>query len=156
MINSNCVLFHLFQFTVIRSVHIVIINLVYIFVIINKLLLQSVFTTLAFFVIHLDPNCQSNNLTVTCITCLQVDQLYLHCIRKSRSFLTMAACKLLAHSLVTIHLDYCNAVFCGARNDVIRQLEHVQRRFARIVCRKYNNNHSSVTELMWGLHWLTI
>ena len=24
------------------------------------------------------------------------------------------------------------------------------------MCRKYNNDHSSVTELMWGLHWLPI
>ena len=81
---------------------------------------------------------------------------YLHCIRKIRNFLTMDACKLLVHSLVTIRLDYCNAVFCGARNDVIRQLERVQRRAARVVYRKYNNDHSSVTELIWGLHWLPI
>ena len=70
-------------------------------------------------------------------------------------FETLDACKLLVHSLVTIRLDYCNAVFCGARNDAIRQLERVQRRAARVVCRKYND-HSSVTELMWGLHWLPI
>ena len=68
---------------------------------------------------------------------------YLHCIRKIRNFLTMDACKLLVHSLVTIRLDYCNAVFCGARNDVISQLEGVQRRATRVVCRKYNNDHSS-------------
>ena len=42
---------------------------------------------------------------------------YLHYIRRNRSFLTMDACKLLVHSLVMIRLDYCNAVFCGARND---------------------------------------
>ena len=68
----------------------------------------------------------------------------------------MDACKLLVHSLVTILLDYCIAVFCSARNDVILQLERVQRRAARVVCRKYNSDHSSVTELMWGLHWLPI
>ena len=69
----------------------------------------------------------------------------------------MDACKkLLVHSLVAIRLDYCNAVYCGARNDVIRQLERVQRRAARVVCRKYNNDHSSVTELICGLHWLPI
>ena len=70
---------------------------------------------------------------------------YLHCIRKIQNFLTLDACKLLVHSLVTIRLDYCNAVFCGARNDVIRQLERVQRRAARVVRRKYND-HSSVTD----------
>ena len=55
-----------------------------------------------------------------------------------------------------IRLVYCNAVFCGVRNDVIRQLERAQSRAARDVCKKYNNDHSSVTELMWGLHWLPI
>ena len=79
-----------------------------------------------------------------------------NCVRKIRSFLTMDACKLLVHSLVMIRLDYCNAVFCGARDHIIRQLERVQRRASRVVCGKYNNDHSSVTELMWGLHWLPI
>ena len=27
---------------------------------------------------------------------------------------------------------------------------------ARVVCKKYKNDHTSVTELMWGLHWLPI
>ena len=25
-----------------------------------------------------------------------------------------------------------------------------------VVCKKYKNDHTSVTELMWGLHWLPI
>ena len=40
--------------------------------------------------------------------------------------------------------------------DVIRQLERLQRQSARVVCKKYKNDHTSVTELMWGLHWLPI
>ena len=39
---------------------------------------------------------------------------------------------------------------------VIRQLERFQRQAARVVCKKYKNDHTSVTELMWGLHWLLI
>ena len=76
----------------------------------------------------------------------------LYYIRKIQSFVTMDACKVLVYSLVMIRLDYCNAVFCGARDDVIRQLERVQRGSARVVCRKYNY-HSCVTALMWSLHW---
>ena len=68
----------------------------------------------------------------------------------------MDACKLLVHTLVMVRLDYCNALLCGAREDVIRQLERLQRQAARVVCKKYKNNHTSVTELMWGLHWLPI
>ena len=55
-----------------------------------------------------------------------------------------------------VRLDYCNALLCGAREDVIRQLEQLQRQAARVVCKKYKNDHTSVTELMWGLHWLPI
>ena len=68
----------------------------------------------------------------------------------------MDACKLLVHTLVMVRLDYCNALLCGAREDVIRQLERLQRQAARVVCKKYKNDHNSVTELMWGLHWLPI
>ena len=76
---------------------------------------------------------------------------YLHCIRKIRNFISMDACKLLVHTLVIVRLDYCNALLCGAREDVIRQLERLQRQAARVVCKKYKNDHNSLTELMWGL-----
>ena len=58
------------------------------------------------------------------------------------------ACKLLVHTLVMVRLDYCNALLFGAREDVIRQLERLQRQTARVVCKKYKNDHTSVTELM--------
>ena len=77
---------------------------------------------------------------------------YLHCIRKIRNFISMDVCKLLVHTLVMVRLDYCNALLCGAREDVIRQLERLQRQAARVVCKKYKNDHTSVTELMGGLH----
>ena len=35
---------------------------------------------------------------------------------------------------------------------LLRQLERLQRQTARVVCKKYQNDHTSVTELMWGLH----
>ena len=53
-----------------------------------------------------------------------------------------------------VRLDYCNALLCGAREDVIRQLKRFQRQVVRVVCKKYKNDHNSVTELMWGLYWL--
>ena len=36
------------------------------------------------------------------------------------------------------------------------KLERLQTQAARVVCKKYKNDHTSVTELMWGLHWLPI
>ena len=62
----------------------------------------------------------------------------------------MDACKLLVHTLVMVRLDCCNVLLCGAREDVIRQLERLQRQAARVVCKIYKNDHTSVTELMWG------
>ena len=37
-------------------------------------------------------------------------------------FISMAVCKLLVHTLVMVLLDYCNALLCGAREDVINNL----------------------------------
>ena len=68
----------------------------------------------------------------------------------------MEACKLLVQSIVTSRLDYSHALLCGARDDVIKQLERVQRIAARVVCKKYTNDHSTVTELQWERHWLPI
>ena len=52
---------------------------------------------------------------------------HLRCIMKITNHIPMEACKLLVHSLVTSQLDYTNAILCGARDDVIKQLERVQR-----------------------------
>lgn len=81
---------------------------------------------------------------------------HLNCIKKIRNCLPMDTCKLLTHALVTSRLDYCNAVFCDSSDAVIKQLERVQRQAARVVCKRYDNDHSSVTEMLWGLHWLPI
>ena len=81
---------------------------------------------------------------------------YLRCIRKIKNCIPMEACTLFVHSLVTSRLHCSNVLLCGARDDVIKQLERVQRTPVRVACKKYTNNHSSVTELLWGLHWLPI
>ena len=39
---------------------------------------------------------------------------------------------------------------------ILTPFERLQRQAARVVCKKYKNDHTSVTELMWGLHWLPI
>ena len=58
---------------------------------------------------------------------------YLHCIRKIRNCLSLDICKLMVYTLVTVRLDYGNAMLCGARDSIIRQLERVQRQAARVV-----------------------
>ena len=74
---------------------------------------------------------------------------YLHCIRKICNRLSLDICKFLVHTLVTVRLDYGNALLCGARDGVIKQLERVQRQSARVVCKKIQyDRHTSVTELL--------
>ena len=74
-----------------------------------------------------------------------------------RICLFMDICKSLVHTIVTVRLDYGRALLCGARDGVIRHLERVQRQAARVVCRKIKyDRHTSVTELLWRLHWLPI
>ena len=57
----------------------------------------------------------------------------------------MDVCKLLyvGHTLVMVRLDYCNALLCGAREDVIRQLERLQMQAAIVKWKKYKNVHKS-------------
>ena len=50
-----------------------------------------------------------------------------------------------------------NGMLCDASDGVIRHLEPVQGRAARVFCKKIKyDRHTSVTELLWGLHWLPI
>ena len=67
----------------------------------------------------------------------------------------MEACTLLVHALVISRLDYSNALRCGARDDVHKQLERVANS-SKSGVQKYINDHSSVTELLWGLYWFPI
>ena len=63
--------------------------------------------------------------------------------------------KLLVHTLVMVRRDYCNALLCGAREDVIKQLERLQRQAVRVVCKKYKKDHNSASDgAMQFLHLL--
>lgn len=81
---------------------------------------------------------------------------YLHEIRKIRNFLTVESCKILIQSLVISRLDYCNALYNGANENVIHKLSRVQRYAARVIAKFYKNDHTSITELLYSLHWLPV
>ena len=79
---------------------------------------------------------------------------YLRQIGHIRPFLTYHATATLVHSLVTSRLDYVNSLFVALPKCLIRKLELVQNRAARIVCMKKKRDH--VTPLLKSLHWLPI
>ncbi len=81
---------------------------------------------------------------------------HLHCIRKIRPYLTLDTCKVLVQSLVISRLDYCNAVLNNAHGDVIKQLERVQKSAARVIMKMYKQDKSSITDILYSLHWLPI
>ena len=97
------------------------------------------------------------NMSMHATRVCQSANYYLHSIRKIRNCISLDICKLLVHTLVTVRLDYGIALLCGARYGVIRQLERVQKQAATVVCKKIKYDmHTSVTELLWGLHCLPI
>ena len=44
-------------------------------------------------------------------------------IQNIRKVLSVGACKTLVHGLVTLHLDYVNALYCGLPDSDIRKLQ---------------------------------
>ena len=82
---------------------------------------------------------------------------YLHCIRKIRNCLSLDICKLLVHAHVTVHLDYGNT--CCVVPDIVLSdnLSVYRDKLPGWSVKKIKfDMHTSVTELLWGLHWFPI
>ena len=89
-----------------------------------------------------------NNITRSCF--FQLRQL-----RSIRRSLTMEATKTLVHSLVSSRVDYCNSIFYGATNAVLRRLQSVLIAAARLITNTRKFDHITPV-LRDQLHWLPI
>ena len=89
-----------------------------------------------------------NNMTRSCF--FQLRQL-----RSIRRSLTMEATKTLVQSLVSSRVDYCNSIFYGAKNAVLRRLQSVLNAAARLVTNTRKFDHITPV-LRDQLHWLPI
>ena len=78
------------------------------------------------------------------------------CIAKIRKCLNTAACKTLVHSLVTLRIDYGNAVLYGISDSLLHRLDMVQRSAARVVLRIRHGDRQSMTAALKQLHWLPV
>ena len=71
-----------------------------------------------------------------------------------RRHLTMDAAKTLMHAFVTSRIDYCNSLFYGLPNNLIRKLQSVLNTAARVVTK--TRKHDSITPVLYHLHWLPV
>src|SRR4029434_9847951 len=70
----------------------------------------------------------------------------LYNIHKIRPYLTQYATQLLAHTLVSARLDYCNALLTGLPACVVKPLQMIQNVAARLVFNQLKRAH--VTPLL--------
>src|SRR4029434_8684229 len=78
----------------------------------------------------------------------------LYNIRKIRPYLTQYATQLLVQTLVSSHLDYCNALLTGLPAFSVKHPQMIQNAGARLVFNQPKRAH--VTPLLIELHWLPV
>ena len=89
-----------------------------------------------------------NNITRSCF--YQLRQL-----RSIRRSLSTYAAKTLVHSLISSRVDYCNSIFYGATDVVVRRLQSVLNAAARLISNRRKFDHITPV-LRDQLHWLPI
>ena len=75
-------------------------------------------------------------------------------LRRIRRHLSMDTAKMIANSLTTSRLDYCNSLFFNADDKYTKQLQCVQNSLARVVCKTSKFCH--ITPVLHSLHSLKI
>ncbi len=76
-------------------------------------------------------------------------------LRQIHSSLDSNSATLLANSLVSTHLDYCNSLYYGLPDSSINRLQQVQNSLARLVM-PFVKRHDHITPALHKLHWLPI
>jgi hypothetical protein len=85
----------------------------------------------------------------------QVSYIHMRQIRRVRPSLDLNSAVLLANSLVSSRLDYCNSLFYGLPKSSLKRLQRVQNSLARVIipsCKKYDH----IQPVLRELHWLPI
>ena len=90
---------------------------------------------------------QVNAITKSCYT--QIRR-----IAKIRRYLTDDAAKSLVHAYVTSRLDYCNSLFACLPLYLLKKLQRVQNRAARLI--RAIPWRASITKHLQELHWLPV
>ena len=75
-------------------------------------------------------------------------------IRKIKFLLTPDQIRIVVNSLVVSCLDYCNGLFIGASEKILKQLQLIQNSAAKAITGKYKHDH--MNKDLEKLHWLNI
>ena len=101
--------------------------------------------------VHMDQSLTMNNQVVKlkqkCFSSLRN-------IARIRFLLTKDQLKLIVNSFVVSCLDYCNSVYYGVSDNIIRQIQLIQNAAVKLVMGKYKFDH--VGDDLNILHWLPI
>ena len=92
----------------------------------------------------------SDNATATAQTCFH----QLRKIQHIRKFLSLPALKSITQSLVISRLDYCNALYAGAPDYIIKGLQHIQNMAARVIT--WGGRTDDAKLIRHQLHWLPV
>jgi hypothetical protein len=76
-------------------------------------------------------------------------------LRQIRSSLDTKSVALLANSLVSSKLDYCNSLFYGLPATSMNRIQRIQNSLARVVVPSTRRSHH-ITPVLRKLHWLPI
>ena len=95
-------------------------------------------------------NTFTNHITKMCRACYY-HLKHLRCIRK---FLSVETAALLANSMISSRLDYCNSLLYGISKYNVAKLQKIQNALCRIVFSLDRMSH--VTPFLRKLHWLPI
>ena len=80
--------------------------------------------------------------------------LSIYKIRNLRRYLSVEACQVLIHSLVSSHLDYCNSLLYGLPDCIIGKLQCVQNIAVKLLLNLGKRDSPQLA--MYKLHWLRI
>ena len=75
-------------------------------------------------------------------------------ISKMKPFLSEKQIQIITQALVMSSLDYCNALYIGANQPILKQLQNLQNRAARVI--KGLKRKDDVTPYLEELHWLKV
>ena len=95
-------------------------------------------------------NTFTNHLSNMCRACYY----HLKDLRHIRKFLSVETAALLANSMISSRLDYCNSLLYGVSKYNVAKLQKIQNALCRIVFRLDRTSH--VTPFLQKLHWLPI